>query len=173
MSKTKDDMYCVKCKKMTKTAEMKSVVCKNKRPMIKGKCATCGSKKTRFVKVQKGGDLVNSLNTVTGRIKLPWTKFPGEMHLPGHNFTGPGTKLDKRLKSDGTPKAWSKPVNRVDSAAYRHDLAYARHSNTAERIVADKKMINELDAITSPTLKERMERAIVKPILKTKVKFGV
>jgi len=29
------------------------------------------------------------------------------------------------------------------------------------------------DAIPNPTLKERMERAVVKPILKTKVNFGV
>jgi len=130
-------------------------------------------KKTRYVRVQKGGDLVSSLNAVTSRVKLPWTKFPGEMHLPGHNFTGPGTNLDKRLNPNGTPKPWSKPVNRVDCAAYRHDLAYARHLATAKRIVADKKMIKELDEIVNPTLKERMERAIVKPILQTKVKFGV
>ena len=127
------------------------------------------SKKTRFV--QKGGDAVNSLNTLTSRIKLPWTKFRGEMHLPGHNFTGPGTNLDKRLNPDGTPKPWSKPVNRVDNAAYRHDLAYARHSDTPQRIVADKKMIKELEGITNPTVKERMERAVVKPILKTSLEF--
>ena len=130
-------------------------------------------KKTRYVRVQKGGDLVSSLNAVTSRVKLPWTKFPGEMHLPGHNFTGPGTNLDKRLNPNGTPKPWSKPVNRVDCAAYRHDLAYARHLATAKRIVADKKMIKELDEIVNPTLKERMERAVVKPILATKANFGL
>ena len=115
---------------------------------------------------------MNSLNAVTGRIKLPWSKFAGEMHLPGHNFTGPGTKLNKRLNPDGTPKSWSKPVDRVDSAAYRHDLAYAAHSDATNRIVADRKMLKELDEIPNPTLKERMERAIVKPILNTKVRFG-
>ena len=77
------------------------------------------------------------------------------------------------MNEDGTPKPWSKPVNRVDSAAYRHDLAYAKHSDTAKRIVADKKMIEELQSITNPTMKERMKREIVKPILKTKIKFGV
>lgn len=61
----------------------------------------------------------------------------------------------------------------MDGAAYRHDLAYAKHSDTAKRIVADKKMIKELESITNPTIKERMERAIVKPILETKIKFGV
>jgi len=120
--------------------------------------------------VQKGGDVVNTLNAVTRRVKLPWTKFPGEMHLPGHNFTGPGTKLGNRLNADGTPKQWSKPVNRVDDAAYRHDLAYA---GTADRNAADRKMIKELDNISNPTLSERIERAIVRPILKTKVNFGI
>ena len=48
------------------------------------------------------------------------------MHLPGHNFTGPGTKLKKRLNPDLTPKEWSKPINRVDKAAYHHDVFYLK-----------------------------------------------
>ena len=48
------------------------------------------------------------------------------MHLPGHNFTGPGTKLNKRLNPDLTPKKWSKPINRVDKAAYHHDVCYLK-----------------------------------------------
>jgi len=96
------------------------------------------------------------------------------MHLLGHNFTGPGTKLDncasevttiwrytnvyiiiiiiiiiiiKTLKVDGTPKSWSRPINRVDSAAYRHDLAYARHADTVERIVCNKVHLNYVKCI--------------------------
>jgi len=96
------------------------------------------------------------------------------MHLLGHKFTRPKNNLDKRLNPNGTPKPWSQPVNREDGATYRHDLAsYARHSATANRIVADKKMINELDEIANRTLMERMERAVVKWILQTKVKSGV
>ena len=37
------------------------------------------------------------------------------MHLPGHNFTGPGTNLSKRLNEDGSPKAWSKPINTLSA----------------------------------------------------------
>jgi len=48
------------------------------------------------------------------------------MHITGHNFTGPGTKLNKRLNEDMTPKAWSKPINRVDKAAYHHDICYVK-----------------------------------------------
>jgi len=165
-------MYCVKCRKVTATQHVRKVVTKNKRRMIRGKCQKCGSTKTRFTRAQKGGDVVSSLNAVTSGVKLPWSRFPGEMHLPGHNFTGPGTNLRKRLKSDNSPKPWSKPINRVDRAAYRHDLAYAKHSDRANRIAADRKMIKELDNIIRPTLRERMERAVVKPILKTKADFG-
>ena len=69
--------------------------------------------KTQFIKRDAtGGSFLNSLVN----------KLPFEMHLPGHNLTGPGTKLYKRLNSDGTPNEWSIPINRVDNAAYPHDL---------------------------------------------------
>lgn len=100
-------------------------------------------------------------------------EISGEMHLVGHNFTGPGTRLDQRLNPDLTPKEWSMPINRVDKAAYHHDLAYAEYPDTANRNIADRKMITELDSIPNPTLRERMERAIVTPILSTKQRFGL
>ncbi len=58
--------------------------------------------------------------------KLPFTTtgIPGELHLPKHNFTGPGTNLSLRLNPDGTPKEWSIPYNRVDEKSLTHDLAY-------------------------------------------------
>ena len=52
--------------------------------------------------------------------------LPFEMHMPGHNCTGPGTKLNKRLNADMTPKAWSKPFNRVNKAAYHHNICYVK-----------------------------------------------
>ena len=51
--------------------------------------------KTQFVK--NGADGGSILNTLVN-------KLPFEMHLPGHNFTGPATKLYKRLNPDETPK---------------------------------------------------------------------
>ena len=77
--------------------------------------------KTQFIKSDvTGGSFLNTLVN----------KLPFEMHLPGHNFTGPGTKLYARLHSDGTQKEWSKPMNRVDNAAYHHDLCYSKHDDT-------------------------------------------
>src|SRR6218665_3553238 len=95
------------------------------------------------------------------------------MHLNGHSFTGPGTRLDMRLNLDGTYKPWSKPVDRVDNAAYHHDLAYAHHEDTANRNAADREMITELNNINNPSVRERIERAIVMPILSTKAHFGL
>jgi len=94
------------------------------------------------------------------------------MHLPGHNFIGPGTKLNKRLNSDLTPKAWSKPVNRVDQAAYHHDTCYVKNKDTKTRNeVCDKNTLEELDGIYNPTLRERIDRGIVRPIIGTKKRF--
>ena len=76
--------------------------------------------KTQFVKrVAAGGSFLNTL------VK----KLPFEMHLLGHNFTGPGTKLYKRLHPDGTPKEWSIPINRVDNEVYHHYLCYSIHDD--------------------------------------------
>ena len=105
-----------------------------------------------FVKKEvAGGSFLNSLVN----------KLPFEMHLPGHNFTGPGTKLNKRLNPDGTPKEWSMPINRVDNAAYHHDLCYSKHDTKTRNEVCDKKMLGELSGIMYPTLRERIDKSIV------------
>ena len=68
---------------------------------------TCGNTKTQFIKgCVTGGSFPNS----------EINKLPFKLHLPGHNFTGPGTILDKRLNTNGTPKEWSNQINRVDNA---------------------------------------------------------
>ena len=92
--------------------------------MRRGQCITCGKTKTQFVKRRAaGGSFLN----------IFVNKFPLEMHLPGHNFTGPGTKLYIRLNSDGTPQEWSMSINRVDNAAYHHDICYSKHNDTKTR----------------------------------------
>ena len=175
------DMYCVKCKNKTSTSSVQHVTSKNGKSMLKGQCAVCGTTKTQFVrqrpgasaKMSSGGDLVSSLNSFTRNIKLPWAKYPGEMHLPGMNFAGPGTRLDLRLNPNGTPTISSKPVDRVDEAAYRHDMAYAAFPDTKTRNVADRVMVSELNEIPNPSIRERVEQAVIKPILNAKANFGL
>ena len=96
------------------------------------------------------------------------------MHLPGHYFTGPGTKLNKRLNPDGTPKEWSMPINRVDNAAYHHDLCYSKHDDSKTRNeICDKTMLGELSEICNPTLRERIDKSIVGKLIRAKVNFGL
>lgn len=58
--------------------------------------------------------------------------LPFEMHVPGYNYLGPGTKLDERLaKGD-------KPINKLDEAAMHHDIYYKHHKKTKDRHKADK-----------------------------------
>ena len=63
--------------------------------MRRGQCIICGKTMTQFTKnYATGGSFLNTLVN----------KLTFEMRLPGHNYTGPGTKLYKRLNPDGTPK---------------------------------------------------------------------
>ena len=88
------------------------------------------------------------------------------MHLPGHNFRGPGTKLKKQLNPDLTPKKWSKPVNRVNKAAYHHDLCSLENDDTATRnAVCDKNILKELEGIYNRTLWERLDKSIVSKLI--------
>ena len=156
-------MYCVKCKKTTNTNNKQLTTTKNNRRMKRGTCTICGTTKTQFVKFTKGGSVLNKFIN----------NLPVEMHLPGHNFTGPGTKLNKRLNPDLTPKKWSKPINRVDKASYNHDNCYLKNNDTATRnAVCDKNMLKELKGIYNPTIRERMERGLVSSLIGTKARFG-
>ena len=81
------------------------------------------------------------------------------MRLSGHNFTGSGSKLYKRLNPDGMQKKWSISINRVDNAAYHHDLCYSKHGDTkTSNGVCDKIMLGELSGIVNPTLRERKDK---------------
>ena len=125
--------------------------------MRRGQCITCGK-----LRLKSDATAVGFLNTTIN--KLPFE--------PGYNFTGPGIKLCKRLNSDGTPRHRSIPINRVDNAAYHHDLCYSKHSDTKSRNdVCDKTMLNEFDGIMNPTLTERIDKSIVGKLIKGKVPF--
>ena len=156
-------MYCVKCKKRNDRTNEQITTTKNKRHMKRGVCAICGTTTTQFIKSPKGGSLLNKVIN----------NLPVEMHLPGHNFTGPGSKLNKRLNPDLTPKKWSKPINRVDKAAYNHDICYLKNDDTTTRnAVCDKNMLKELEGIYNPTIREKMERGLVSSLIGIKARFG-
>jgi len=142
--------------------------------MLQGKWFICKSNNSQFVKKQQtGGDFSSMLNMVTSGIKLPWTKFKGEIHILGINFACPRSNLNKPSTPTGQYHDWSKPVEKVDEAAYHYDLAYQQFSDTVIRNIADRAMLQQMDDIINPSIRERIERAIIKPIISTKVMFGL
>ena len=46
-----------------------------------------------------------------------------QLHWPGYNYLGPGTKLEKDYK----------PINKLDEAARDHDYFYKKHKDTTTR----------------------------------------
>ena len=100
-------------------------------------------------------------------------KLSFEMHLPGHNFIGPGTKLYKKLNPDEKLKEWSISLKWVDNTAYHHDLCYSKYDDTKTRNeVCDKTMLGELNGFANPTLMERIDKSIVGKLINAKVNLG-
>ena len=63
------ESYCLKCKKYTKNINPQ--VSSNGKLIILSKCATCGSKKSKFIKKQEAKGILSSLS-----IKTPLSKIP-------------------------------------------------------------------------------------------------
>ena len=99
--------------------------------------------------------------------------LPFELHLPGHRFTGPGTKLEKRLDKYDRPLPSSKPLNRVDATSYRHDLCYRDNTSRQGRSRCDRRMLKQLSRIKKPSFREKLDRGVVAPIIWTKWKLGL
>ena len=124
-------------------------------------------RKTKTQSVKKLAAGGSFLNTLVNKLTF-------EMHLPGHNFTGPGTKLYKILNPDGTSKEWSIPINRVDIVAYHHDLSFSKLDDTKTRNeVCDKTMLGELNGFMNPTLREKIDKSIVGKLINANVNFGL
>ena len=80
------------------------------------------------VKKRRGESLVNNIIN----------KLPFELHLPGYQYCGPGTKLVTRLKRGDPGK------NPLDAACKEHYITYSKNRenidarNAADRTLADK-----------------------------------
>lgn len=106
----------------------------------------------------QGGGLVNSIIDC----------IPFELHLPGYNYCGPGTKLQKRLSRG------DKGVNKLDEACKLHDIAYinndfdSRHKADLQLLDMAKKRMHSKDAGKG----EKLASWLVSKVMKAKVKTG-
>lgn len=71
-----------------------------------------------------------------GLVNTLINKLPVELHLPGYQFCGPGTKLEKRLLRGDSG------INKLDSACKKHDIAYAKDKSLEGRHKADLELEN-------------------------------
>ena len=71
MYKYKMKSYCLKCRKDTENINPKVSKTNNGRTMLLSNCATCNSKKSRFIKNQEAKGLLSNLV-----IKTPLSKVP-------------------------------------------------------------------------------------------------
>ena len=67
----KMESYCLNCKKDTENIDPKVSASSSGRGMILSKCATCGGKKSKYIKHQEAKGLLSKLG-----IKTPLSKVP-------------------------------------------------------------------------------------------------
>ena len=65
------ETYSLVCKKYTKNNNPKIVRNRQNRVMIQSNCATCGSKKSRFIKEQQAMGILSNLGVKTPLSKVP------------------------------------------------------------------------------------------------------
>lgn len=106
----------------------------------------------------------------TGLLDRAINALPFELHIPGYQFCGPGTRLAKRLARG------DRGVNPLDAACRQHDIAYSRNKELAERHVADQVLADRArERITAKDsrLGERAAATAVWAAMKAKTKLGM
>ncbi|XP_071649168.1 uncharacterized protein [Temnothorax longispinosus] len=96
--------------------------------------------------------------------------LPIELHIPGYQFCGPGTRLETRLARG------DRGINPLDAACREHDIAYSRSNDLAERHVADNILAAEARkrvTANDSTLGERAAAIAVWVAMKAKTKLGM
>ena len=96
-------------------------------------------------------------------------KLPFELHLPGYQYCGPGTKLAKRL-ARGDPG-----INPLDQASKERDIAYSRNRESVEaRKAADRILVDKAWKCVFAKDASLGEKAYsVTNAMKLKSKFGM
>lgn len=112
----------------------------------------------------------NVKRTGSGFVNTLINKLPFELHIPGYNYCGPGTKLSKRLARG------DKGVNPLDESCRKHDIAYSEFKDLDKRHEADKQLIREAKSritATDASIGEKASALAVTGIIGAKTKLGM
>jgi len=113
---------------------------------------------------------LKSIKTGKGFLNSAINSLPFEVHVPGYQFCGPGTKLKKRLARGDTG------INPLDSACRIHDIAYENSNNLDIRHKADKLLEEQAwQRVKAPdsSKKEKFIAYAVVNAMKAKRKIGM
>lgn len=98
-------------------------------------------------------------------------KLPIELHVPGYQYCGPGTKLTKRLARG------DQGINALDAACKEHDIAYSKNrDNLVARHAADKILTEKAwkrVLASDASLGEKATAWAVANTMKAKTKLGM
>jgi hypothetical protein len=97
-------------------------------------------------------------------------KLPVELHIPGYNYCGPGTKLSKRLSRG------DKGVNDLDEACKEHDIAYNKSLDLINRHKADRVLLEKAKLrlhSSNSSLGEKTAALGVASAMKAKLTLGM
>lgn len=133
--------------------------------------------KINSVSCKRGAGLISSIANIPGKVagaagevlNRAIDVLPIELHLPGYQYCGPGTKLQERLQR-GDPG-----INPLDSACKQHDIAYNKYKDSKHRSQADKELANrawERVKASDASISEKAAAWAVTNIMKVKSKFG-
>lgn len=106
----------------------------------------------------------------SGMVDRIINSLPFELHLPGYQYCGPGTKVEKRIKRG------DKGINPLDAACKEHDIAYTQNKDINKRHQADKILENrawERVLAKDSSTGEKTNAYLVTNAMKAKVKFGM
>lgn len=98
-------------------------------------------------------------------------KLPFELHFPGYQFCGPGTKLKKRLSRGEVG------INSLDAACREHDIAYSLHKKDLKRRHDADRLLEEKawQRVKAPdaSFGEKSAAWTVTNVMKVKRKLGM
>ncbi|KAJ8966951.1 hypothetical protein NQ317_006781 [Molorchus minor] len=112
----------------------------------------------------------NSIKKGKGFLNTLINKLPIELHIPGYNYCGPGTKLAKRLARGDVG------INPLDDGCKKHDIPYSQFNNTSTRNVADRELATVAAArvkASDAKLGEKLATFGVSNIMNMKSKLGM
>lgn len=126
--------------------------------------------RSKSYSVYRGSGLLSSISALPGKIlNRSIDLLPIELHVPGYQYCGPGTRLQQRLNRNDPG------INKLDQACKEHDIAYSKYSDSNQRAIADKQLADKAwQRVTSSdaSLGERATAYAVTNIMKVKNKLG-